>query len=171
MAQEFRTGNDLWILPDPLLSENERGSTIAKPYAFVQTKFNEFFPQFSPNGKWIAFYSNESGRNEVYVTPFPGPGARHRVSSAGGTYPVWRRDGKELFYVSADNRVASASVEMKGGTLQVGNVEALSGPLSGLNQFDVSANGQRFLAILPPEGDSGEPLTVVLNWAAGLYKR
>ncbi|MCU1330042.1 MAG: hypothetical protein JWN34_5412, partial [Bryobacterales bacterium] len=63
------------------------------------------------------------------------------------------------------------SVEMKGGTLQVGNVEALSGPLSGLNQFDVSADGQRFLAVLPPEGDSGEPLTVVLNWVAGLYKR
>jgi Tol biopolymer transport system component len=164
-VQDPKTGFDIWILPDPLGVPG-----ASKPYPFVQTEFNEYDPQFSPDGHWIAYYSNESGRNEVYATPFPGPGGKRQVSTAGGTLARWRADSKELFYVSADSRLMAAEVEAKGGTFEVGNVDALSGPLSGLGAYDVSADGQRFLAILPPEGDSGEPLTVVQNWMAGLKK-
>ena len=74
------TGNDLWLLP--LVGE-------AKPKVFVQTEFNETYPAFSPDGRWVAYTSSESGRNEVYVVPFPGPGGKWQVSQGGGAYPRW----------------------------------------------------------------------------------
>jgi len=80
------TGNDLWILP---LSGD------AKPKPFVQTEFNETYGSFSPDGRWVAYTSAESGRNEIYVVPFPGPGGKWQISQSGGQYPRWRRDSGE----------------------------------------------------------------------------
>ena len=127
--------------------------------------------QFSPDGKWIAFTSMESQRREVYVVPFPGPGGRVQVSSEGGDQPRWRRDGKELFYMSL-GRIVSAEVDGKSGTFEVGTLRTLFGGLSRQlkYQYDVSADGQRFLVIAPPEVVSAEPFMLVQNWAALLKK-
>lgn len=164
---DANSGFDIWILPDPLAP---RGA--AKPYPFLQTEFNEQDPQFAPDGHWIAYVSNESGRNEVYVAPFPGPGGgKWQISTAGGTQPRWQQDGKELFYVAQDSRLTVARLTEKGGAIGVENVERLFGPLTSAGTsagYDVSADGQRFLALLPPEGETGGPLTVVENWTAGL---
>jgi len=158
-------GFDIWILPDPL---GPRGAS--KPYPFLQTEFNEQDPPFAPGGHWIAYVSNESGRNEVYVAPFPGPGGgKRQISTAGGTQPRWRQDGKELFYVAPDSHLTVAHLAEKEGVIGVENVERLFGPLTTAG-YDVSADGQRFLALLPPEGETGGPLTVVENWTAGLKR-
>ena len=159
-----KTGTDIWILPDPLGTPG-----AAKPYPFLRTEFDETNPQFSPDGRWIAYDSNQSGRNEVYLAPFPGPGKRQPVSVAGGTSPRWRPDGKELFYLAADGRLTVAEVDLKAGAVEVKKVEPLFGPL-GAGYYDVSDDGQRFLAPLPPEEEITEPLTVVVNWTAGLKK-
>ncbi len=162
--QDLKTGLDILILPDPLAKPG-----TSKPYPLVRTEFNEGDPTFSPNGLWMAYTSNESGRDEVYVAPFPGPGGKRQVSTAGGSAPLWRPDGNELFYYAAENRLMAAEVDAKGGAFEVKKVDALFGPLIG-NGLDVSADGQRFLSAVAPEGESGEPLTVVLNWTAGLKK-
>ena len=140
----------------------------------MRTEFNEDNPQFSPDGHWMAYQSDESGRNEVYVAPFPGPGGKRQVSTAGGNGARWRADGKELFYVAPDARLMAAEVNATCGTLEVGKVQPLFGGLQTIfnvtTTYDVSTDGQRILVRLPPEGETGAPLTVVQNWTAGLKK-
>lgn len=161
-----KTGYDLWILPDPL---NAPGA--ARPYPFLRTPFNEQNVQFSPDGHWIAYQSDESGRFEIYAAPFPGPGGKRQISTSGGTLPRWRADGKELFYMTPDQRLMAAEVMIKGGEFETGGVHPLFGPLPTSNgfQYDVSADGQRILAITPSKTASA-PLTIVQNWPAGLKK-
>src|SRR5207253_11100319 len=97
----------------------------------MRTEFNEQDPEFSPDGRWIAFRSNESGRYEVYVAPFPASGGKRQVSTAGGARPRWRAGGKELFYDAADNRLMAAEGETKGGDFEGKRVETLLGHLGG----------------------------------------
>jgi len=166
-AGEPKTGSDIWILPHPLGTP-----ATASPYPFIQTAFNESNPQFSPDGRSVAYQSNESGKYEMYVAPFPGPGGKRRVSAAGGAAPRWRADGKELFYIAPDNRLMAAEVEANGSAFEVKKVE----PLFGLAvtdrdyYYNVSADGQRFLIRAPPEGETRERLTVVRNWTAGIKR-
>jgi serine/threonine protein kinase len=163
VAGDPKTGGDIWILPDPLGAPG-----ASKPYPFLRTEFNEQDPQFSPDGHWIAYESNESGRYEVYVVPFPGPGGKRQVSTAGGTGPRWRADGKELFYGAADKRLMAAEVDAKGGAFEVKKVEPLFGPIFGGERYDVSADGQRFLTLVPVGGETDTTLTVVQNWTTGI---
>ncbi len=144
-----------------------------KPVPFLNTKFDEGFGQFSPNGRWVAYRSNESGRNEVYVAPFPGPGGKWQISTAGGDRPRWRRDGSEIFYLAPDNKLMAAAVNDKGANFEVGAVKPLFEArfvTGGRNQYAVSADGQRFLINTTPEQEASAPITVVLNWTAGLKK-
>jgi Tol biopolymer transport system component len=155
---------DLWIVP---VSGSE------KPYALVHTRFDESDGVFSPDGHWITYVSNESGRNEVYLEPFPADAdKRYTVSSQGGTGPAWRRDGKELFFVAGDGRLTSVPVTMKGADVQLGRAESLF-PVSPSTFFhrayEVSKDGQRFL-IATPAQPGGAAITVVLNWQAALKK-
>ena len=131
--------------------------------AFVQDNGD-----ISPDGHWIAYESNESGRFEVYVAPFPGPGGKRQVSTAGGAGPRWRADVKELFYRAADNRLMVAEVDARGGALEVKKVSPLFGPIVGATGYDVSADGRRFLMLVPVGGEADTPLTVVRNWTAGI---
>jgi eukaryotic-like serine/threonine-protein kinase len=159
-----RTGNDLFILP---LSGDR------KPYPFLQTQFNERPGQFSPDGRWVAYFSNESGKYEVYVAPFPGPGGKWQISTGGGYFPRWRRDGTEIFYLAPDNKLMAAAVNGKGGSFEVGAVKPLFGTHTsggGRDRYDVSADGQRFLISTVPEQVASAPITIVLNWTAGLKK-
>jgi hypothetical protein len=162
-----KTGYDNWVLP--LTGER-------KPFPFAQTAFNERNGQFSPDGLWIAYSSDESQRNEIYVALFNGsagaPVGKRQISTSGGSYPRWRRDGKEIFYIAPDRRLMAAEVSVKGSTLEVGAVHPLFGPVSGTAsfQYDVSADGQRILAVVAPDEQGAEPLTLVQNWMAGLKK-
>ncbi len=163
-AATVGTGNDLFMLP--LAGDR-------KPLPFLQTQFNEAPGLFSPDGRWVAYRSDESGRNEVYVAPFPGPGGKWQISTAGGDWPRWRRDGKEIYYIAPDYKLMAAEVNGKGSSFEIGAVKPLLGTrltLGARYQYDVSADGQRFLINSAPEQAASAPITVVLNWTAGLKK-
>lgn len=133
------TGNDLWLLP--LFGDR-------MPSPIFQSKFNENWAAFSPDGRWIAFSSTESGAAEVYVTPFPVSGRKWRISSKGGTQARWRRDGKELFYMAADRTLMSAAVAVQGSDFEVNSVRPLfvtRFPYPPYHAFDAGTDGQRFL--------------------------
>jgi eukaryotic-like serine/threonine-protein kinase len=158
------TGNDLFVLP---LSGDK------KPAPFVNTQFMENYGQFSPDGRWVAYRSDESGRNEIYVAPFPGPGGKWQISTGGGDLPRWRRDGTEIFYLAPDNKLMAAAVNGKGPSFEIGAVKPLfeARPQTGQRYpYAVSADGQRFLIHTLPEQTASAPITVVLNWTAGVKK-
>jgi eukaryotic-like serine/threonine-protein kinase len=160
------TNNGDWFVL-PLTGER-------KPVPFIHSQFNETFGQLSPDGRWLAYTSNESGRGEVYVVPVPGPGGKRQVSNGGGGLPRWRRDGTELFYLdsASPRKLMAAAVNGKGASFEVGAVKPLfetHGP-SSRYFYDVSPNGQRFLIISVPQAASAAPVTVVVNWTAGLKK-
>lgn len=154
-------GMDLWILP---LSGDR------KPIPFLQTQFSETQAQFSPDGRWVAYVSNESGQPEVYVQAFAGSPERRRISTTGGARPRWRRDGQELFYLSPDNKMMIVSVA-GGTTFEAGEPRTLFRINSGVWQdYDVTADGQRFLSNSAAVSASSLPITVVLNWKADLKR-
>jgi eukaryotic-like serine/threonine-protein kinase len=160
-----RIGGDLWMLP--LFGDR-------KPFPFVRTPFNETNARFSPNNRWVAFDSDESGRREVYVRRFEGSAEKSRVSTAGGTQPCWRRDGKELFYLAADNRIMAVTVKA-GETFEAGvptplfKIDLVTGIYStATSDYDVTADGQRFLVRTGGAEARSSPFIVVVNWTAGL---
>jgi hypothetical protein len=143
-----------------------------KPVPFLHADFNESQGQFSPDGRWIAYVSDESGSQQVYVQSFPTLGGQRQISTEGGTQPRWRRDGKELFYLAPDRKLMAVTVKT-GATFEADAPRALF--QTALNVTDlrqtyaVSADGQRFLLNAPLETES-PPITIVLNWT-GLLKR
>ncbi len=148
----------IWVLP----LDGER-----KPFPFRTTPFNEIPSGFSPDGRWLASFSTESGRWEVYVSPFPGPGARTQISTAGGYDARWSRDGKEIFYMSPDNKLMVAAVSAKGDTFEVLDVKALFElpKVGGRFTYDVSPDGQRILAVTR-KVEAAVPLSLVTDWRA-----
>ncbi len=139
---------------------------------FRSSAFSETSGDFSPDGRWIAYFSNESGRFEVYVQPFPGPGGRWQISNAGGETPRWRSDGGELYYVAPGGRIMAVEVKAAGQGFEAGTPRFLFQTslrrLPGA-QFDPSPDGQRFLVNLSEE-DRSLPATVVLNWTSGVKR-
>ena len=155
-----KTKEDLWVLP----IDGER-----KPTVLLRTEFNEGDGSFSPDGKWIAYTSDESGKDEVYVQPYPATGVKSRVSKDGGRWPMWRRDGREMYWVDERGTIMSADLGAA-PALQPGIPRAvferrLQNPS---DRYAVSGDGQRFLIPLPPvEVDAVRPVTVVQNFLAG----
>jgi Tol biopolymer transport system component len=158
---------DIWAMP----MGGDR-----KPFPVVQTAYREQNGQFSPDGKWIAYESNESGQFEVYVQPFPGPGDKWRVSTTGGAQVRWRRDGKEIFYIGLDTRLMAVPIQLDSDrqavdagtpvplfTTRVG--PAVQGPIN--TQYIVSPDGQRFLMNTVAGKAATPPITVILNWKPG----
>jgi Protein kinase domain/WD40-like Beta Propeller Repeat len=145
-----------------------------KPYPFLKTQFNEGLGQFSPDGRWLAYVANESGGREIYVQPYPGPvGGKWQISTAGGYGPRWRRDGTEIFYLAPDNKLVAAAVGGKGRSFEVGTVTTLfqTHVISQIRtQYAVTADGQRFLVNTISQQATSSPITVVVNWTAGLKK-
>jgi hypothetical protein len=143
-----------------------------KPRPFVQTKFDEYDPVFSPDGLWIAYISNETGRFEIYVQPFPGPGGKWQISTEGGLWPVWASEGRELFYLTiSTNRIMSVSVMTRPSFTAsaprfIADLPSLLPSYFYANgNYDVSSDGQLFLFVKMnrPDAPSGE-LRVILNW-------
>ena len=143
-----------------------------EPKAVLQSNaFDYFHGQFSPDAKFVAYGSNESGRPEVYTQPFPPSGQKWQISSNGGGYPIWRGDGKELFFITGDGRVMST--EIKSGSTFEGGIpkQLFQANLKVTDQgwpYAVSADGQRFLLNLYLENNNPAPMTIVLNWTRDL---
>ena len=161
----MRTPRLLPLVPD------QRGGQI-KRRAFLQTPFNEQDGQFSPDGKWVAYSSNDSGPDEVYAVPYPGPGGKRQISSGGGRFPRWRRDGTEIFYATQDGQLKAAEVAARNGTLEVGKIQTLFGGIVTTRGYlyDASADGQKFIVAQDSTAASAPPLTLIQNWTA-LLKR
>jgi Tol biopolymer transport system component len=147
-----------------------------KVQLFLGAKSNEAAAQFSPDGRWLAYISDESGRFEIYVQPYPGPGAKRKISTDGGTEPVWNPNGRELFYRN-ENAMMAVDVAMQSG-FTIGNPHKLFEgpylPTSGsLPNYDVTPDGQRFLMLKPTEQAQAAPtqINVVLNWIEELKQR
>ena len=153
-SQSPTTARDVWALPVD--------GTDRKPFPVAQTAAEERNGRFSPDGRWVAYESDETGHVEVFVRPFPRPGPAVRVSTEGGQTPFWRQDGKELYYTT-DGQLMSVSVGGSGtGALDFGLPKLLfkvKGPV--VPQTD----GRRFLSLTPVGDDSRPPITVIANWA------
>ena len=161
--QDAETGFDILILP----VGGDR-----KPYPFVRSSFREWFGEFSPDGRWIAYESNESGRSEVYLRPFPGPGGKWQVSTEGGARPEWSRDGRELFYFESD-RMMRVTVD-SGHALAVGRPELLF-PCNCLNSgryYEVTPDAKHFLLIQNAQPVSPvAQINLVLGWGSELERQ
>ena len=139
-----------------------------KATPFLQSASNEILGRFSPDGRWIAYVSNESGKEEVYVVPFPGPGGKWQISTAGGRAPLWTRGGREIVYQAPGDEIMAVEVQAA-PTFQAGIPKVLFKthlrPPPGA-QFDVTPDGERFLVNLRPADETSDPVTLVQNWAA-----
>jgi serine/threonine protein kinase/Tol biopolymer transport system component len=169
-----KTKWDLWVLPAGQGATRDR-----KPIPFLRTEFNELYGQLSPDGRWMAYTSDESGQREVYIRPFPAAEGKWRISTAGGEQPRWRGDGKEVFFAAADGKMMAVAVKAVAGpklsfeaVAPVPLFETRIGEGSGhvAFQYDVTADGKRFLVTTNAAGASSPLLTVVVNWTAGLKK-
>jgi len=162
----FTRGPELWFLTMPDLKSN----------MFLKMPFVVRNGQFSPDGKWVAYASNETGKWEIYVTSFPGARGKWQITKGGGEQPRWRGDGKELFYLSADSKLMAAPVTT-GSNFDLGTAIALfqtspRQPVSFNDRFvyDVSQDGQRFLINTPVKQAETTPMSIILNWPAKLRK-
>jgi eukaryotic-like serine/threonine-protein kinase len=160
-----RAGNtDLWISP----FEGDR-----TPYPFLSSPARETQGQFSPDGTWIAYTSDESGSPEVYVRRFPDTGIKWRISTHGGVQARWRHDGKELFYLALDGRLMAVDIKASSSSLEAGAphvlfVTGITGSfVDRFNQYVVTRDGQRFLVNRSAEDENSAPITVVMHWDAG----
>jgi dipeptidyl aminopeptidase/acylaminoacyl peptidase len=169
-----KTGLDLWAAP----MTGDR-----KQIPVIDTPFDETAGQFSPDGRWVAYQSNESKPVQIYIRPFPGPGGQRPVTTAGGIQPRWRPDGKELFYVGLDGRLMAvpiavgadqqlepgAAVALFRAQLATGAAINSTGTGTGA-QYAVASDGQRFLINMSVGEATASPIRVVLNWDAALKK-
>jgi hypothetical protein len=139
----------------------------AEPKILLGSEFDERCPHFSPDGRWFVYSSDEPGQTEIFVRRFPPTEETWRISAAGGRQPTWSRDGKEIFFLAPDGRLMAAPVSAN-STLSVGGLQALFGTTMRLNspsnQYAVSADGQRFLALVPTQDVDAEPFRVLVNW-------
>jgi Tol biopolymer transport system component/predicted Ser/Thr protein kinase len=165
-------GEHVWLLP---LTPAHSGEPL-KPQRLFHTNGSEMFGQFSPDGRWVAYGSNESHptHHTVYVAPLSRPSDKRQVSLEGANWARWRQDGKEIFYRRfPSGQLMAAEVQISGDTVEVGAVRPLFGGVPTLSGYawDVSADGERILAAVPPaKRNPPEPITVVQNWTAALKK-
>jgi Tol biopolymer transport system component len=137
------------------------------PIKFLVTEFVEEEGRFSPDGHWMLYMSNESGQQEVYVRPFPGPGGKWQISSGGINYRAfWKGDGKEIYYISRDGRMMAVQVSATGNSFSIGEAKPLFDAFAkGVStMLDASKDGQRFLVVYNPIESNSDVLTMVLRW-------
>jgi Tol biopolymer transport system component len=164
--EDRTSGNfDLWVLP--LFGDR-------KPFPLLRTEFNESSAVFSPDGRWLAYSSNEGGQRNVYVLPFPGTGGKKQISADGGNQPVWRADGKELFYLGIDGTLMAVPIDSFGqfanGAPQAIFRTAVPIFNDSRGQYAVTKDGKRFLTTATPQRPGVTPLTVIVNWTATIPK-
>ena len=169
-------GSDIFTAP----IEGDPGHLhLGKPELFLGMPFVKFYPVFSPDGRWLAYSSNESGTQEVYVRPFPGPGGRWQISKGGGLFPLWSRDGRELLFESLDQRVMTVGYSAKGDSFTAGKPRVWSETrllnIDPISVYDLAPDGKRIAAILATDQVGGEKppthLTFLLNFFDELRRR
>jgi len=162
------TQRDLWVLPT---TAEEVPAADAKPQPYLRTPYNESWGRFlpQPGPRWVAYQSDESGRYEVYIDAFPQPRGTMRISMGGGTYPQWGAGGRELFYVSAENKLMVVNMKLTSDSIEPAAPRELF-PLpavdTGFSPYDTALDGQRFLVRATPEKGASRSLTVIVNWPA-----
>ncbi len=155
-----KPGWDIWALP--LFGER-------KPFAVVESEFNKETPAFSPDGKFLAYTSDESGSWEVYIVPFPRGEGKWQVSSNGGRQPRWRGDGRELFYLSSQHKLMATAIQEKGSSLEVGSPHLLFQGNFSPSVFricDVTGDGNKFIFVTQPAETDARAITLIANWTA-----
>jgi Tol biopolymer transport system component/predicted Ser/Thr protein kinase len=166
-----KTKLDIWVLP---MANGNPG----KPFPYLESPFNEAYAKLSPNGKWLAYTSDETNRNEVYVQEFAvsptgraSGGGKWQISNNGGSRPVWSHLGKELYFISADSKLMAVEIKSNAGFEPGAPKPLFETRIGGSidSWFDVSKDG-RFLIPIRLEQAASEPMTVVVNWQAGLKK-
>ncbi len=163
--------------------DEKSGWKPGEPKPFLNSTFGEDAPAFSPDGRWLAYMSNESGPGEVYVRPFPGPGGKWQISTGGGSFPTWSRNGKELFFRTADSRIMMATYTASGDSFRADKPQLWSSgqftnpakTLGGaISNFDLHPDGKRF-AVLKSSGTEEaaalNKVNIVLNWFDELKRR
>ena len=165
-------GYDIWKLP--MTSDGKmQGGMVPAPY--LRTRFNESQSRFSPGPgpRWVAYTSDETGRPEVYIDAFPEPRGKTRISTAGGGAPSWGAGGRELFYVSPENKLLAVSLKLGADTVEILSAPRELFPLSLRSSagptYQPSRDGQQFLVLTSPE-TTLQTLTVVVNWPSLLKK-
>ncbi|HEY1494753.1 MAG TPA: DPP IV N-terminal domain-containing protein [Candidatus Solibacter sp.] len=173
----LETGGDLWTLPLDLSDPDH--PKPGKPEVFLTTAAEELVPRFSPDGRWIAYRSNESGANEIYVRPFPPTrGGKWQISTGGGIYALWSKTGRELFYESADGRIMVLDYSVDGDAFVPGNPRLWSkAPVfqTGVSNLDLAPDGKRFAVLTAPEAAAyakgSVHVTFLLNFFDELKRR
>jgi serine/threonine-protein kinase len=168
------TGADIWTLPIEGIDSDH--PIAGKPEAFLRTAANEFDPAFSPDGRWMAYTSDESGNLEVYVRPFPGPAAKWQISSASGRIPVWSKSGRELAYETLDGRLMMVSYVVTGDTLTPGKPRLWSDQTLYVgNSMDLAPDGKRFAVLMAQQPSNGPSspggVSLLLNFFDDLKQR
>jgi Tol biopolymer transport system component len=154
-----QTHRDIWILP----MEAPR-----TPRPFRNTPSEEQNPAISPDGKWLAYTSDETGRNEIYVESFPTPGKRFQITTSGGSEMVWRRDGKQVYVASADGRTLMVADVLPGSDMKLGPLRPVLTAVTNMTTGDVTSDFQRVLIAVTPDGPAPRTLTVLLDWTGAL---
>ncbi len=162
------TGADLWFLP---VTPDGKVSPGAKPRPYLRTQFDEWSGRFSPepDAHWVAYQSDESGRYEIYVDAFPEAHNRVRISTGGGQFPEWSRDGRELFYLSPDLKLMQVSLKRGPGSIEPSTPRELFAlPIAnvGYGPYAVAPDGRRFVVRATPERQVSQPLILIVNWPA-----
>ena len=160
-------GYHLWTVP---LESDSAGLRAGKPEDFLQTPTDERYPSFSPDGRWIAYRSDESGTNQIYVRAFPDKGGKWQISNSGGTLPMWSRNGHELFFETLDNHIMVAGYTVKGDSFVADKPRAWSekqvgGTPTVTRNVDLAPDGKRVVALMPsgtPEGRKAQNHIVFL---------
>jgi Tol biopolymer transport system component len=146
------TGNDLWTLP---LESDSAGLRAGKPEVFLQTPAGEANPSSSPDGRWMVYTSDESGTNEIYVRAFPDKGGKWQISNSGGTWPMWSRNGRQLFFETLDNHIMAAAYAVKGDSFVADKPRMWSekqlGTAGGRKNVDLAPDGKRIATLMPVE--------------------
>ncbi|MGD8439970.1 MAG: hypothetical protein PVG53_05510, partial [Holophagae bacterium] len=167
-----------WLLFEQVGVENDidlwaRSADGGEPVELVASQFSESHASVSPDGRWMAYVSDESGSDQVYVTTFPTPARRWQISTDGGSFPRWSADGTEMFFVDATGELVATAVDASGTTFNVGTSETLFRiNLAGVFRYpyDVAPDGDRFLVIRSGETANSDPMAVVVNWDAELER-
>jgi Tol biopolymer transport system component len=171
------TGYALWTVP---LESDGAGLHAGKPEVFLQTAANERFPSFSPDGRWMAYASNESGTYQVYVRAFPDKGGKWQISNSDGVYPIWSRNGHELFFETLDNHIMVAAYTVKGDSFvadkpRMWSEKQIGGSVNAVRNVDLAPDGKRIVALMPVETAEGQKaqshVTFLMNFSDELRRK
>jgi Tol biopolymer transport system component len=160
-----KTGSDIWALP---MTGSDR-----TPIVVANTPSSEPTGQFSPDGRWVAYDTNESGQFQIVVQPFPNPSGKSQVSTAGGTTPRWRADGQEVYFIAPDGKLMAAVIHASASSFEaetpVPLFQTRINNIGSKQQYAVAPDG-RFLINQIMDDSSATPITLILNWKPGQSK-